>query len=209
MNQQYPFKPIPFSYGYISSSPDADPDAINLRHSQYYQKKIGELNQLVVQHRLTDRSLEELLKQKINLPTAQEEKLKGAAGAVYNHELFFDGLRSQQGQPPMNRLVGVLIAVYGSMQRFKRLLFEAAKSLPGVGWVWLVTERNGGPHIVITENNDVVMLDAVQPILILDMWEHAYFLDDQFALEKYIDTWFSLIDWEKANMRFENAHFNL
>lgn len=209
MNQQYPFKPIPLSYGYVSFSPYADPDTMYLHHNQYYQKKVNELNQLVVQHRLTDLSLEELLNKKINLPAAQAERLKNVAGAVYNHELFFDGLKGRQGKPPLNRLVGVLIAVYGSMERFKRLLFEAAGSLPGVGWVWLVTEKNGGPHIVMTENHEVVMLDAVQPILILDMWEHAYFLDDQFDLEKYIDAWFSFIDWDKANARFQNAHIAL
>ena len=91
------------------------------------------------------------------------------------------------------------------MNAFKRLLLEAAESLPGAGWVWLVAERSGGPHIVITDNNETVDLQAVQPIFVADLWEHAYFLDDQFNKEKYLDYWFSFLDWKKAEARFESS----
>ena len=89
----------------------------------------------------------------------------------------------------------------------KRLLLEAAESIPGSGWVWLVSERNGGPHIAITRDNEAVALDSVQPILAIDMWEHAYFLDNQFDKEKYLDAWFSFIDWEKAEKRFLTSYY--
>ena len=141
----------------------------------------------------------------ISLPRSQLARLKGAAGAVYNHELYFDGIQSTISTPPLNQLTGVLIGVYGSMNAFKRLLLEAAESLPGAGWVWLVAERSGGPHIVITDNNETVDLQAVQPIFVADLWEHAYFLDDQFNKEKYLDYWFSFLDWKKAEARFESS----
>ena len=107
------------------------------------------------------------------------------------------------GNPPLNRLTGILTGIYGSMDTFKRLLTEAADSIPGSGWVWLVAERSGGPHIVVTDNNEAVDLAAVQPIFVADLWEHAYFLDDQFHKEKYMDFWFSFLDWDKAEKRFE------
>lgn len=209
MNQYYPFQAKALPFGLSSLSPYCDPDTLYLHHGQYYTQKIRDLNQMVSTHRLTNLSLEELVSQDINLPAAQLAKLKNAAGAVYNHELFFDGYQSVMKNPPLNRLTGILTGIYGSMDAFKRLLLEAAESLDGAGWVWLVAERSGGPHIVITDNNEVVNLQAVQPLFVADLWEHAYFLDDQFNKEKYLDCWFSFLDWDKAETRFEQARASI
>lgn len=209
MTQRYPFQAKTLSFGLSSLSPYCDPDTLYLHHGQYYARKVRELNRLVSTHGLTNLTLEELLTRDIKLPAAHLARLKGAAGAVYNHELFFDGIQSVMDTPPLNKLTGVLIGVYGSMSAFKRLLLEAAESLPGAGWVWLVAERNGGPHIVITDNNETVDLRLVQPLFTADLWEHAYFLDDQFNKEKYLDDWFSFIDWRKAEARFEQSRANV
>ena len=79
---------------------------------------------------------------------------------------------------------------------------EAAESIIGAGWVWLVAEDGKGVHIAITENNDVVDLSSVTPLLVLDMWEHAYITLDHFDKAAYVDTWFSLINWTKAEQRY-------
>ena len=205
MSQRYPFQAMTLGFGLSSLSPYCDPDTLYLHHGQYYGQKVRDLNHLVSKHRLTNLTLEELITQDISLPRSQLARLKGAAGAVYNHELYFDGIQSTISTPPLNQLTGVLIGVYGSMNAFKRLLLEAAESLPGAGWVWLVAERSGGPHIVITDNNETVDLQAVQPIFVAYLWEHAYFLDDQFNKEKYLDYWFSFLDWKKAEARFESS----
>ena len=134
---QYPFQAKQLSYGYVSFVPYCDPDTLYLHHNRYYTEKVQALNRLVVQHRLEDSSLENLLTQKINLPVIQEERLKSAAGAVYNHELYFDSIQNKIESPPLNRLVGALVSIYGSMPRFKQLLLEAAESIPvlgGSGW---------------------------------------------------------------------------
>lgn len=205
MDQRYPFQPRTLHYSLSSLSPYCDPDTLYLHHGQYYTQKVRELNDLVSHHRLTNLSLTELLTQDIDLPAAQLSRLKETAGAVYNHELYFDSIQCTMASPPLNQLTGILTGIYGSMTTFKRLLLEAANSLPGAGWVWLAAERNGGPHIVITDNNETVDLRAVEPIFVMDLWEHAYFLDDQFNKEKYLDVWYSFLDWDKAEQRFESA----
>ena len=138
MSQQYPFQTKTLSFGLSSLSPYCDPDTLYLHHGQYYAQKVRELNHLVSSHRLTNLTLEELLTQDIDLPAAQLARLRGAAGAVYNHELYFDSIQSVMGTPPLNKLTAVLIGVYGSMGAFKRLLLEAAESLHG-------QQRTGGP----------------------------------------------------------------
>jgi Fe-Mn family superoxide dismutase len=98
--------------------------------------------------------------------------------------------------------VGDLVAVYGSIPRFVRLLQEAADSLPGSGWVWLAAETGQGPHIALTQNNDTVALSSVRPLFVIDLWEHAYFLDYQFDKTAYVEAWCRFLDWEKANARY-------
>jgi Fe-Mn family superoxide dismutase len=88
------------------------------------------------------------------------------------------------------------------MDRFQQLLTEAAESIIGSGWVWLAAEGDRGVHISTTENNDVVPLASVSPLLILDMWEHAYLPMNHFDKAAYVEDWFSLIDWGKANERY-------
>ncbi len=206
MSQRYPFQAKALPYSLSAFCPYCDPDTLYLHHHQYYMGRVQELNRLAAQHRLTNVSLEDLLTRKIQLPVPQAARLRDAAGAVYNHELYFDSIRSTFGAPPLNRLTGAITGVYGSMEMFRRMLLEAAESLPGAGWVWLAAERNGVPHIILTENNEVIDLGLFQPLFVIDLWEHAYFLDDQFNKEKYLDAWFPFIDWEKADARFQSAH---
>lgn len=202
MNDQYPFQVMRLPYSYVALGPCCDADTLYLHHDQYYAKKVMELNRLVNKHRLQDWTLAELVSRKADLPTVMGNHLRDTGGAVYNHELFFDSLRPQAGEPPLNRLVEEILSTYGTLPRFERLLVEAAQSLPGAGWVWLAAERDGGLHIVLTDDNETVPPDALHPIFALDLWEHAYFPDHQFDKEKYVNALVSLIDWEKADARY-------
>lgn len=205
MEQYFPFQLSPLPYGYTSLMPHCDANTLYYHHAQYNAGVVYELNRLVVRHRLTDRSLRQLVTEDFNLPTAQLNRLKNAAGAVYNHQTFFDGIACKAGRPPDNRLTEEIIATYGSMAQFQQLLTEAAQGIIGSGWVWLAAEGNKGIHIATTENNEVLPLDAVTPVLILDMWEHAYLPVQHFDTAAYVDTWFSLIDWNVAEQRYIDA----
>lgn len=202
MEQFFPFQLYPLPYSYIALMPHCDANTLYYHHDQCYADSVYELNNLVVRHRLTHMSLSQLLAEDINLPTAQLNRLRSAAGAVYNHQLYFEGIACKAGQPPFNRLTEAIITTYGSMPAFQQLLTEAAASIIGSGWVWLIAEGNKGIHIATTPNNEVVDLQAVSPILVLDMWEHAYLSVDHFDKASYVDTWFSLIDWGRAEQRY-------
>lgn len=205
MEQYFPFQADPLPYGYVALMPYCDANTLYYHHDNYYIDAVYELNNLVVRHRLTHMSLEQLVQEDIDLPTAQLKRLKSAAGAVYNHQLFFSGTTCKAGPPPFNRLTETLITTYGSIPAFQKLLTEAAESVIGSGWVWLVAEGNRGVHIATTEDNDVVDLASVTPVLVLDMWEHAYLSQEHFDKAAYVDTWFSLINWEQAEQRYTAA----
>lgn len=205
MERYFPFQADPLPYSYVALMPSCDANTLYYHHDGLYAQAVYELNSLVVRHRLTHLSLKQLLSEDINLPTAQLNRLRNAAGAVYNHQLYFEGISCRAGQPPFNRLTEEITTTYGSMAEFQQLLREAAESIIGSGWVWLVAEGDKGIHIATTDDNEVVALNAVTPILILDMWEHAYLSVDHFNKAAYVDTWFSLINWTAAEQRYLSA----
>jgi len=205
MEQQFPFQVTPLPYGYAGLMPYCDANTMYYHHGQFYSRAVNELNNLTVNHRLTDRTLNQLLTDDINLPATLQNRLRNAAGSTHNHKMYFEGMAAQSGTPPMNRLTEEIIATYGSMDHFERLMTEAAQSIIGSGWVWLVAEGDQGIHIATTNNNEVVPLASVTPILILDMWEHAYFCSKHFNKAAYVADWFSLINWATADQRYMDA----
>lgn len=205
MEQYFPFQLPTLPYSYVSLMPHCDANTLYYHHDDYYANAVYELNNLVVRHRLTDRSLRQLVTEDFNLPTAQLNRLKNAAGAVYNHQLFFEGISCKAGQPPFNRLTEEIISTYGSMTRFQQLMTEAAQGIIGSGWVWLAAEGDHGIHIATTDNNEVIPLESVSPILVLDMWEHAYLPIQHFDKASYVETWFSLINWNVAEQKYLDA----
>ena len=205
MEQYFPFQSAPLPFSYVALMPHCDANTLYYHHDQWYTDAVYELNQLVVRHRLTHLSLSQLLTEDINIPAVQLRRLRSAAGDTFNHQLYFAGMNCQAGQPPFNRLTEEITTTYGSMSRFQQRLIEAADSIIGSGWVWLVAEGNKGIHIVTTENNDVVSLASVTPIMVIDMWEHAYLSQDHFDRARYVETWFSLINWSTANANYLDA----
>lgn len=206
LDQYFPFQAFALPESYISMLTECDAHPLYYGHDEFYVNDTRILNQLVTTHRLTDYSLTELLNATdINLPVQQLARLRDAAGSVYNHQLYFDGLACTKGQPPDIRVTEAIVAAYGSTESFRRVMTAAAGSIIGSGWVWLVFESSRGLHIVTTSNNDTVDLTSVTPILNLDMWEHAYIRQDPFDKAGYVDMWFSLINWGSAETRYMAA----
>ena len=110
MEQYFPFEVSELPYSYVGLVPRCDANTLYYHHDKYYAEAVYELNRLVVRHRLTDRSLRQLVSEDFNLPAAQLNRLKSAAGAVYNHQLFFDGIACKAGAPPFNRLTEAISA---------------------------------------------------------------------------------------------------
>lgn len=205
MEQYFPFQSSPLPYSYVALMPHCDANTLYYHHDEYYTEAVYRLNKLAAHHRLTNQSLRQLITEPYNLPTTQLNILRDAAGLVYNHQMYFAGIGRKAGPPPVNRLTEAIIATYGSISQFRQLFTEAAESIIGSGWVWLVAEGDKGIHIATTANNEVVPLSSVTPILIMDFWEHAYLYTDHFNRAAYVETWFSLINWGLAEEKYLSA----
>lgn len=202
MTQSYPFPQFPLPYSYVALVPRCDPDTLYY-HYDHYAGQVRQLNDLVAKGRLTQLTLNQLFAQELDLPPLQANRVKSLSGSIFAHQFYFDGICSATARMPDNLLTRRLSDAYGSMEQFKKLLIEAAYSITGSGWVWLIFE-GGDPHIVTTPNNEIVNLSAVAPIFTIDLWEHAYFSLWKFDKEAYLNNWFDMVNWDRADQRFQS-----
>lgn len=201
----YPFAKKKLPYPCDGLAPQFDPDTVYLHYEGIYAYDVDMLNYLLEQNpRLQRMTLEQLTQERLNqVPAATANKIRHYAGSIYNHEFFFEALdRAARCNGCGGELARAIADTYGSADAFRDLFFQAAGEVLGSGWLWLVTEGEGRPHIVITRDNGVPDLSAVTPVLVADLWEHAYFLRFGPQVEQYMENWFQAVNWEIPQQRY-------
>lgn len=202
--ETYPFVVRPLPYEYDALIPVLDAETLTFHHDKHYKTYVDNLNSALADYpELQKKSLTELLADIDSLPGAVRTAIRNNGGGVYNHELYFDSMKSPVGQEPAGALAEAINRDFGSYKQWKEKMKQAAVSRFGSGWAWLVTDKNGNLSIVQTANQDVPDLDELLPVLLVDVWEHAYYLQYQNRRADYVEGWFGLINWRKAGMRYE------
>lgn len=202
--ETYPFVVKPLPYEYDALCPVLDAATMTVHHDRHYKAYVDQLNETLSDYpELQKSSLPELLKYIDRLPTAIQKSVRNNGGGVYNHQLYFDSMKSPAGQEVCGALAEALERDFGAKQ-WKEKMKQAAVSQFGSGWAWLVTDRNGILSIMQTANQDTPDLKELTPILLVDVWEHAYYLQYKNLRSSYVDGWFRLINWKKAAKRYEN-----
>ncbi len=205
MLAQYPFQLAPLPYDYIALVPHCDPDTLYVHYDKIYSQDLQTLNYLLTQYPTYQSwSLMQLITGKINLPTTVVNNIKYYAGSVYAHELFFCTLCGSP-TPPSGRLAKQIDNSYGSLSNLQDIVKQAALNVLGAGWVWLIAEQDGSLHIIITQNYEIPRISNSVCIFALDVWEHAYFLPYPADISAYINNWFSVLDWNKAEKNYLKA----
>lgn len=202
--ETYPFVVRPLPYEYDALVPVLDEETLTFHHDKHYKTYVDNLNSALADYpELQKKSLTELLTGINTLPAAIKTAVRNNGGGVYNHELYFDSMKSPMGQEPSGALAEAIDRDFGSYRQWKEQMKQAAVSKFGSGWAWLVADKDGILSIVQTANQDVPDLDEYTPILLVDIWEHAYYLQYQNRRADYVEGWFSLINWRKAGKRYE------
>ena len=202
--ETYPFVVRPLPYEYDALVPVLDEETLTFHHDKHYKTYVDNLNAAVADYpELQKKSLTELLTGVNTLPAAIKTAVRNNGGGVYNHELYFDSMKSPMGQESSGALAEAIDRDFGSYRQWKEQMKQAAVSKFGSGWAWLVADKNGILSIVQTANQDVPDLGEYTPILLVDIWEHAYYLQYQNRRADYVEGWFSLINWRKAGKRYE------
>ena len=202
----YPFVARPLPYEYDALVPVLDAETLTFHHDKHYKTYVDNLNSALSDYpELQKKSLTELLTDISMLPGAVQTAGRNNGGGVYNHELYFDSMREPAGQEPDGALAEAIERDFGSYRQWKEQMKPAAVSKFGSGWAWLVADKDGRLSIVQTSNQDVPDLEDYVPILLVDVWEHAYYLQYQNRRADYVESWFGLINWRKAGKRYEDC----
>lgn len=204
--ETYPFVVRPLPYEYDALTPVIDQETLVFHHDKHYKTYVDNLNNTLADYpELQKMSLRELLTGLEELPAAARTSIRNNGGGVYNHELYFDAMKGPVGQEPSGDLAQALERDFGSFRQWKEQMKQAAVSQFGSGWAWLVKDGQGKLSILQTANQEVPDLTAYTPLFLVDVWEHAYYLQYQNRRADYVEGWFGLINWRKAQRRYEDT----
>ncbi|SCY03522.1 superoxide dismutase [Flavobacterium caeni] len=199
------FQLLKLPYAYDALAPNLDALTMEIHYSKHYLTYTNNLNRLLVGTELEKLPIEEIVA-KVDMSNAD---LRNNAGGFYNHTLFFEGMAPKAGGEAKDTLAVSIKRDFGSFENFKTLFADAASKQFGSGWAWLVTDKAGKLQITATPNQDSPLMPGMPvkgtPILGLDVWEHAYYLNFRYKRKNYIDNFFNVINWEKVNERYEEA----
>ncbi|OYU84808.1 MAG: superoxide dismutase [Flavobacterium sp. BFFFF2] len=201
-----PFQMVSLPYDYDALLPGIEPMTMDMHYSKHYLTYTNNLNRsLDSLQSAAEPDIEKLLSG-LNM---NDQNLRNNAGAYYNHSLFFESMAAKGNRAMSDTLSKAITRDFGSFDIFKNQFEDEASKVFGSGWVWLVTNRSGALSVTTTPNQDNPLMpgQAIKgtPILALDVWEHAYYLQYQYKRKKYIEAYFKLINWKKVSERYEEA----
>jgi superoxide dismutase, Fe-Mn family len=196
------------SYDYDALEPHIDKLTMEIHHSKHHQAYVTNLNKALetVDKKLlpVTQTLESIFKNIEKLPVV----IRNNAGGHYNHSLFWNLMKPNGGGEPKGKLAEAIKTTFGSFEEFKKQFADAAAKRFGSGWAWLV-EVNGKLQITSTANQDNPLMNLSEksflqgkPVLALDVWEHAYYLKNQNRRADYINSWWSVVNWDAAEQLY-------
>lgn len=188
-------------YDYDALEDVISAEIMELHHDKHHQAYVDKLNAAIEKHpELKDRSVEELLRGLDQLPDDIRTTVRNNGGGHYNHCLFWLWMSPQGGGRPGGELEDAIVAKYGSFETFVEEFTTKSINLFGSGWVWLQPNM----EIVATPNQDSLLSKGeAEPLLGLDVWEHAYYLDYKNHRDEYIKSWWKIVNWDTVKERYE------
>jgi len=200
-----PFQVKKLGYKYDALAPNINPGTMEVHYSKHYKKYTDELNKAVKGTPLETQTIEQILA-KLD---PNNKPVRNNGGGYYNHSLFWEVMAPGGTKAPAGALAEAITKDFGSFDAFKTQFTEAATKQFGSGWAWLVVDASGKLIIGSTPNQDNPLMPgtgiAGKPVLALDVWEHAYYLDYQNKRPDYITNFYNVINWDVVAAKYEAA----
>ena len=193
-------------YAYDALEPYIDAKTMEIHHSKHHNAYVSNLNKALEKAaRLQGAPLETLLGDLASVPEEIRGAVRNNGGGHFNHSLFWQLMGKGKGGSPVGKLAGAIKSGFGSFEAFQKELQQAALTRFGSGWAWLSLEKNGELLVHSTPNQDSPLAEGRVPILGIDVWEHAYYLKYQNRRPEYVEAWWNVVDWERANANYLKA----
>lgn len=195
------FKLPELPYAYDALEPAIDQKTMEIHHSKHHNGYVTKLNKAVEGTELADKTIEDLIANLDQVPNDIQTAVRNNGGGHLNHTLFWEALQPPaEDSQPQGDLADKIEANFGSFADFKEAFSEAAAGQFGSGWAWLA-EKDGQLKVIGTPNQDNPISDGWNPLLGIDVWEHAYYLNYQNRRPDYIEAFWTIINWDKVSER--------
>ena len=201
----------PLPYAYNALEPYIDEVTMKFHHDKHHATYVEKLNStLIGQDELLNKPIEKILGNLHKVPENILQAVKNFGGGHANHAFFWKIMSGQHNQEPQGQLISAINQTFGSLIKFQEIFSQKATTLFGSGWVWLVkspspptgVEGQVKLDIVGTVNQDTPLSDGKIPLLAIDVWEHAYYLEYQNRRVEYIKAWWNVVNWKEVEARF-------
>lgn len=193
--------PLPYDYDALEDHIDAR--TMEIHHTKHHQGYTDKLNDAVKGTDLEHMTIEDILANVSEHSVA----VRNNGGGYYNHKLFWEIMSPNGGSEPSGALMEHIEREFGSFEEFKTKFAQAAAGRFGSGWAWLIVTGDGELKVTSTPNQDNPLMDVAEmagvPILGLDVWEHAYYLNYQNRRPDYISAWWNVVNWDEVERRYE------
>ena len=192
------------NYAFDALEPNIDAKTMEIHYGKHHNGYTNNLNNLISGTENENKDIEEILKS-LDL---NNSGLRNNAGGYFNHNLFWEIMSPNSGGEPKSEISDSINSSFGSFENFKNEFSKAAATRFGSGWAWLCAHENGTLEICSTANQDNPLMPngcGGNPILCLDVWEHAYYLNYQNRRPDYIQAFFEVVDWSVVSDKFAAA----
>lgn len=184
-------------YAHNALEPHIDAKTMEIHHGKHHAGYTNKLNAALEGTAFADKSIEEILGDLNALPDDKRTAVRNNGGGFANHRLFWQVMGPNAGGEPTGELADAINSAFGSFDAFKDAFAKAGATQFGSGWAWLVVD-GGSLAVMSTPNQDSPLMDGKTPILGLDVWEHAYYLNYQNRRPDYISAWWNVVNWSKV-----------
>lgn len=191
-------------YAYDALEPVIDAETMTLHHDKHHATYVANVNAALEKHPEIGEDLVALLSDVDSIPADIRQAVINNGGGHLNHALFWELLSPEKTEVPAELLADIE-ATFGSFDAFKEAFTAAATTRFGSGWAWLVVNKEGKLEVTSTGNQDTPIMAGLTPILGLDVWEHAYYLNYRNVRPNYIKAFFDVINWNKVDELYQAA----
>jgi Fe-Mn family superoxide dismutase len=201
---KYELPPLP--YDYAALEPHIDKQTMQIHHDKHHAAYVNNLNAALEAYPdLQNKTPEDLLRDLNSLPEAIRTAIRNQGGGVVNHTIFWQIMAPKAGGEPIGDLANAISAAFGNFASFKDQFTKAAMGQFGSGWAWLVLDGSGALKIVALPNQNSPLSDGQTPLLLVDVWEHAYYLKYQNRRADYLNAWWNVVNWTAVAERYAKA----
>jgi Fe-Mn family superoxide dismutase len=193
-------------YAYNALEPHIDARTMEIHHTKHHQAYINNAKAALEKYpELQQKSAEDLIKDLSAVPEDIRMAIRNNAGGHVNHSMFWPCMSPDGGGEPTGDLAAAINAAFGSFANFKDQFSKAAATRFGSGWAWLCVDSSGALKVTSTPNQDNPLSEGLTPVLGLDVWEHAYYLNYQNRRPDYISAWWNVVNWKQVAQNYAAA----